>query len=135
MTGSQRRGVDSVGSVALPPSYSAPSFRPPYRVLLLMAATDGWYAASAEARERALELLAALFRNARESGARLVGSVDDDLFATGQPLSLPYSIYVLYDVDDLGAIVRLVHEVRASELGRLFRAEARVGRPLFLLDN
>ena len=70
-----------------------------------------------------------------ERGARLVGSVDDDLFVTGQPASLPYSIYVLYDVDELGPVVQLVHELRASELRRLLRVEARIGRPLFLLDN
>ena len=121
--------------MALPPSYSAPALEPPYRVLVLIASTAGWYAASSDERERALGLLAELFERAREQGARLVGSVDDDLFATGPPISLPYSIYVLYDVDDLALVVHMVHELRASELGRMLRMEARVGRPLFLLDN
>jgi len=115
--------------------YAPPAFDPPYRVLVLMASTDGWYAAPPDVREGALAQLSALFERAESRGARLVGSFDDDLFATGQPLSLPYSIYVLYDVDDLGVIVELAHELRSSELTHWFRLEARVGRKLFLLDG
>ena len=115
--------------------YTTPDFDPPYRVLILAASTGGWYAASSEARAHALDLFASLLQRATTDGARLVGSFDDDLFATGQPLSLPYSIYALYDVDDLAVIVRMVHELRTSELGNMLRLEVRVGRPLFLLDN
>ena len=112
-----------------------PQLEPPYRVLLLAASTDGWYAASAEQREEALDGLGALFERAHADGARLLASFDDDLFATGQPHSLPYSIYAIYDVDDLGVIVRMAHALRMSDLGRMFRLEARVGRRLFLLSN
>lgn len=115
--------------------YAPPDFEPPYRVLLLVASTTGWYGATASERERSLDGLGALFEQAHEEGARLVGSFDDDLFATGQPTSLPYSIYALYDVDDLGVIVRLAHALRMSDLGRVFRCEARIGRRLFLLAN
>jgi chlorite dismutase len=115
--------------------YSPPAFEPPHRVLLLAASTEGWYQASPEERTRALDSFAQLLGHAQADGARLVGSFDDDLFATGQPLSLPYSIFVLYEVDDLAVIVRLVHELRTSELGRMLRLEARVGRSLFLLEN
>jgi len=115
--------------------YAAPTFEPPYRVLVLAASTGGWYAASADDRAGALDLLAGLFDRAAANGARLVGSFDDDLFATGQPLSLPYSIYALYDVDDLAVIVRMAHDLRSSELAHMLRLEARIGRPLFLLDN
>jgi hypothetical protein len=115
--------------------YAPPTFEPPYRVLVLAASTDGWYAASEQDRERALNLLSGLLDRVAANGARLVGSFDDDLFATGQPLSLPYSIYALYDVDDLSVIVRIVHDLRTSELAHMLRLEARIGRPLFLLDN
>lgn len=115
--------------------YATPSFEPPYRVLVLAASTGGWYAASDEERASALDLLAGLLDRVATHGARLVGSFDDDLFATGQPLSLPYSIYALYDVDDLGVIVRMAHELRSSELANMLRLEARIGRRLFLLDN
>lgn len=120
--------------MSLPASYTAPSFAPPFRVLILIASTQGWYTATAEARGRHLERMSGLLRATEERGARLVGSMDDDLFATGQPTALPYSIYVLYDVDDMRVIVQLVHDVR-SELGEVLRLEARIGRPLFLLEN
>jgi hypothetical protein len=115
--------------------HAPPAFEPPYRVLVLMASTAGWYAASTDVRKRALEQLRTWFARVEAKGARLVGSFDDDLFATGQPLSLPYSIYALYDVDDLGVIVESTHELRSSELTHWFRLEARVGRKLFLLDG
>ena len=64
----------------------------------------------------------------------MLASFDDDLFLTGQPAPLPYTIFVLYDVDDLAVVVRLVHRLRMSEVARYLRLEARVGpsgtRPL-----
>lgn len=115
--------------------YTTPSFEPPYRVLVLVASTAGWYAASDDDRASALDRFARLLDRVGAAGARLVGSFDDDLFATGQPLSLPYSIYALYDVDDLSVIVQMVHDLRTSELGHMLRLEVRIGRPLFLLAD
>jgi hypothetical protein len=125
--------LGAIGSRAV--EYTTPTFEPPYRVLVLAASSDGWYGASADDRASALDLFARLLERIGVAGARLVGSFDDDLFATGQPLSLPYSIYALYDVDDLGAIVQMVHDLRTSELGHMLRLEVRIGRPLFLLPN
>ena len=120
--------------MTLPDAYLAPSFEPPYRVLVLAASTDGWYRASAAERESALEKLTALFSGLEAGGARLVGSFDDDLFVTGQPSSLPYSIYAMYDADELAPFTALVHGLR-SQLGSMMRLEVRIGRPLFLLQN
>lgn len=114
--------------------YKAPEFAPPYRVLVLAASTEGWYASAEAERAHVLDALRALFERVGANGARLLASFDDDLFATGQPSSLPYSIYAIYEVDDLSVIVAMVHELR-SELGHMLRLEARVGRPLFLLDD
>ena len=114
--------------------YLEPQFGPPHRVLVLIASTDGWYAASSAERERATDSLRALRRDAEGDGARLLGSFDDDLFLTGQPSPLQYSIFLLYDVDDLEVVVRLVHRVR-SDLGSFLRLEARIGRTLFVLDR
>jgi hypothetical protein len=115
--------------------YPEPDFDPPYRVLVLVAATDGWYEATAEKRDEATDELGRILRDAGKDGARLLASFDDDLFLTGQPAPLPYTIFVLYDVDDLSVVVRLVHRVRTSQLGRFLRLEARVGRHLFVLDH
>ena len=115
--------------------YPVPDFEPPYRVLVLIASTDGWYAASPSERDSATDELGRILREVEADGARLVGSFDDDLFLTGQPAPLPYSIFALYDVDDLGIVVGLVHRLRTSPLSRFLRLEARVGRPLFVLDH
>ena len=115
--------------------YAEPDFDPPYRVLVLIAATDGWFAATTEERNDATDQLATVLESAGADGARLLASFDDDLFLTGQPAPLPYSIFALYDVDDLAVVVRLVHGLRTSPLARFLRLEARVGRPLFVLDR
>jgi hypothetical protein len=123
------------GTLVRPMEYAEPDFDPPYRVLVLVAATDGWYGASREEREAATDELGAILREAEDGGARMLASFDDDLFLTGQPAPLPYTIFVLYDVDDLAVVVRLVHRLRTSEVARYLRLEARVGRPLFVLGG
>ena len=115
--------------------YPAPEFAPPYRVLVMIAATDGWFGATAAEREAATDELRTVLRGAEDAGARLLASFDDDLFLTGQPAPLPYTILALYDVDDLAIVVALVHRLRTSSLSRFLRLEARVGRPLFVLDQ
>ena len=115
--------------------YPEPDFDPPYRVLVLIASTDGWYEATSADRGVATDELGRILGEAERHGARLLASFDDDLFLTGQPAPLPYTIFVLYDVDDLGVVIRLVHRLRTSTLSRFLRLEARVGRPLFVLDH
>ena len=115
--------------------YPEPHFRPPYRVLVLIASTDGWYAASrVGAREGDGRPPNAPPQTQRATALACSASFDDDLFLTGQPAPLQYSIFLMYDVDDLEVVVRLVHRLRA-ELGRYLRLEARVGRPLFVLGH
>ena len=115
--------------------YPEPDFAPPYRVLVLLAATDGWFAATPGEREAATDELRAVLGEAEARGARLLASFDDDVFLTGPPAPLPYTIFVLYDVDDLAVVVELVHRLRTSSLSRFLRLEARVGRRLFVLDQ
>jgi hypothetical protein len=119
--------------------YEPPAFEPPFRIMLLAAATDGWYAARDEsARERLLRALTAWVRGWEDDGATLLASFDDDLFMVGQPAPIAYSIYVLYEVDELGLVVRRLAALRDERdgvrLDAAFRVEARVGRPLFLLS-
>jgi hypothetical protein len=121
-------------------TYVAPSFEPPYRALLLVAAGDGWYQAEdAAARERVLARLQAFFDGWAAGGATLLGSFDDDYFVVGQPSSLGWSIFVLYEVPSLELVVERINstreEVDGARLDRAFRMEVRVGRNLFLLPN
>ena len=119
--------------------YVPPAVEPPYRVMLFAAATHGWYQADDAERKRILSGLGAFFDEWDERGARLLCSFDDDYFVTGQPSSLDYSIYVQYEVDSLDVVVAMIQRVREEvdgiRLDRSFRMEARVGRPLFLLDR
>jgi hypothetical protein len=120
--------------------YVAPSFEPPYRVLLLVAAGPGWYEAEdTAAREQVLVRLQSFFDGWSDGGAQLVGSFDDDYFVVGQPSSLNWSIFVVYDVPSLDLVVDRINstreEVDGARLDRAFRMEVRVGRNLFLLPN
>jgi hypothetical protein len=103
--------------------------------MVMIAATDAWFSAEGTERESATAELSSLLRAAEQRGARLLASFDDDLLLTGQPAPLPYTIHILYDVDDLSVVVDLVHGLRTSDLGRFLRLEARIGRPLFVLDR
>jgi len=108
--------------------------------MLFAAASHGWYQADDQAeRERILARLRTFFEEWEQAGARLLYSFDDDYFVTGQPSSLDYSIYVQYEVDSVDVpaamIQRVRDEVDGIRLDRSFRMEARIGRPLFLLDR
>ena len=119
--------------------YVPPAFQPPYRVMLFAAAAHGWYQSDNPEREAILGRLRAYFDEWEARGARLLYSFDDDYFVTGQPSSLDYSIYVQYEVDGLDLVAAMIQRVREEvdgvRLDRSFRMEARVGRPLFLLDR
>jgi hypothetical protein len=120
--------------------YVPPAFAAPHRVLLLAAATEGWFQApDRELRERVIGRLRTFFEDWERRGATLLASVDDDLFLVGQPTSLPFTIFVVYDVPDLALVADLIQSVREPledvRLDRYFRFEARVGRRLFLVDR
>src|SRR5436190_14905554 len=107
--------------------------------MLFAAAAHGWYQAAETERKQILARLGAFFAEWEAAGARLLYSFDDDYFVTGQPSSLDYSIYVQYEVDSLDVVAAMLQRVREEvdgiRLDRSFRMEARIGRPLFLLDR
>jgi hypothetical protein len=109
-------------------------------VFVLMAATDGWYGVEdGGQREAILAAMQSFFDGWTIGGAELIGSFDDDYFVVGQPSSIGWSIFVLYDVPDLDLVVERLNSLRAEaegvRLDRCFRVEVRVGRNLFLLEN
>ena len=57
----------------------------------------------------------------------------------GKPVSLQNSMYMIFEVDEIGSVVDMLHLLRTTENGvrldKYIRMEARVGRPLYLLDN
>lgn len=119
--------------------YVPPRFAAPHRVLVLAAATRGWYEASKAEREEYLPRFAQVLRRWEELGARLLSSFDDDYFMVGEPGSPDHSIYLCYEVDSIDTVVEMLQEVREEvggvRLDRCFRFEAKVGRPLFLASD
>lgn len=120
--------------------YVDPEPGAPYRVLLTIAATRGWYEASTADREQlALPRFSAWLARWEAAGARLLSSFDDDLFAAGEPVGGGATIYLCYDVPSLDVVPPLLHEVRVevdgARLDRWFRFEARAGRALFLASD
>jgi hypothetical protein len=120
--------------------YVPPTFAPPYRVLLMSAATDGWFQRPDNSmRELVVARMRRFFREWEERGATLLASVDDDYFLVGQPTSLEYTIFLIYEVPSLDIVADLIASVREDvdgvRLDRYFRFEARVGRQLFVVDR
>ena len=109
------------------------------RAILLGAMTPGYYAIASD-EERAVVI--ARFRQLVEEwqglGARVVGTLDDDLFMVGEPGSSRFTFYLLFDVDDPQVVVDMIHRIRVPvdgiRLDRYVRFEAHVGRPFFLLE-
>jgi hypothetical protein len=123
-----------------PMRYVPPEVAPPYRTIVLAATTDGWYQATDQEREaHILPRLSALFDEWRELGAEFVASVDDDLGTVGQPNALGFSIFIVMETPSIEALAQMMQRLRVTaggvRLDRYFRVDARIGRPLFLLDN
>jgi len=120
-------------------SDSAPNARPPHRVLLLGAATRGWYAASEdERRHLALPRLVAVCAGWATLGARLITTLDDDIFKVGEPAAGDVTWYLVYEVDDLQTVSEMLNAFRierdGARLDRWFRLEARICRPFFPIE-
>jgi len=119
--------------------FKHPEVPSPLRVVVLGAATEGWYQASAHDRtDRLLPRLMQMFADWRKMGARVLATVDDDLFMVGQPPGGGWSWYLVMDVPDLPTLAAMIDALRAEvdgvRLDRAFRLEARIGRPFFPLE-
>ena len=120
--------------------FKRPKVPRPLRVVILGAATEGWYQASAtDRRDAILPRLQAMFAEWRAMGARVLATVDDDLFMTGQPTGTGWSWYLVMDVPDAETVAAMIDaarlEVDGVRLDRVIRLEARIGRPFFMLED
>lgn len=110
------------------------------RVIMLGAMTPAYYNIAAdEERARVIARFRKLVEDWQELGARLVGTLDDDLFMVGEPGSTRHTFYLLFDIDDFQVVTDMIHRIRATvdgiRMDRYVRFEARVGRPFFLLEG
>ena len=75
------------------------------RAILLGAMTSAYYdIATDEERERVIAPLPELVEEWQELGARVVATLDDDLFMVGEPGSSRFTFYLMFEVDDLQVV-------------------------------
>jgi hypothetical protein len=120
--------------------FVAPEVSVPYRAILLGAATSGWFQASdEERREKILPRFRAMLEEWRAAGAKVLATIDDDLFMVGEPGSPDFTWYLIFEVPSLEAIAGMIQCVRKNvdgvRLDKYIRIEARQGRPFFLLEG
>lgn len=111
----------------------------PHRVIVLGAATEGWYGASDEDRgTRILPRFQQLMDEWRELGARPLATLDDDLFMGGPPETAGFTWYLMFEVDSLDILAAMTQRVRETvdgvRMDKYVRFQARVGRPFYLLE-
>jgi hypothetical protein len=119
--------------------FEAPAMPSPKRVVLLGTMTDAWYEAGDEERRTAiLPRFAGLVEEWQELGARVLATLDDDLFMVGRPGPGRATFYLMFDVDDLDTVVKMIQRIRVPvggvRMDRYVGFEARIGRPFFLLE-
>lgn len=124
----------------MPVDFVPPTFPTPRRVILLGAATQGWYAAGDdERRERVLPRFKQMVEEWIALGARPLATLDDDLFMVGEPGAPDFTWYLMFEVPSLEVVAGMIQRVREPvdgvRLDAYVRFEARSGRPFFLLEG
>ena len=119
--------------------FKSPVMPSPKRVILLGTMTEAWYGATEEERRtKILPRFVELVREWTDLGARVLATLDDDLFMVGQPRSGGATFYLMYNVDELGTVVEMIQRIRESvdgvRMDQYVHFEARIGRPFFLLE-
>ncbi len=109
------------------------------RAILLGAMTSAYYdIAVDDERARVIDRFRRLMEEWQELGARVLATLDDDLFMVGEPRSPGFTFYLIFDVDDPQVVVEMIQRLREPVNGirmdRYARFEAHVGRPFFLLE-
>lgn len=120
--------------------FAIPEVPTPYRVILLGAATEGWFAASdEERREKVLPRFREMIAEWDQLGAKCLATLDDDLFMVGQPGAPDFTWYLIFEVPSLESLAAMIQCVRrtvnGTRLDRYIRIEGRLGRAFFLLEG
>jgi hypothetical protein len=120
--------------------FVVPEVTKPYRVILLGAATVGWFSASdEERREKVLPRFKEMIEEWRAMGAKVLATIDDDLFMVGEPGSPDFTWYLIFEIPTLEVLAAMIQCVRRTSNGvrldRYIRIEGRLGRPFFLLES
>jgi hypothetical protein len=110
------------------------------RAILLGSMTAAYYDIVADdERAQVIARFQSLVDEWLELGARVVGTLDDDLLMVGEPLAPRFTFYLLFEIDDPSVLVDMIHRIRVPvdgiRMDRYVRFEARLGRPFFLLEG
>jgi hypothetical protein len=110
------------------------------RAILLGAMTSAYYEIVAnEERGRVIDRFRKLMDEWEGLGARVVATLDDDLFMVGEPAGHPFTFYLLFDIDSPQVVVDMIQRIREPvdgiRMDRYVRFEAHIGRPFFLLES
>ena len=120
--------------------FVAPEVPKPYRVILLGAATQGWFNASdEERREKVLPRFKEMIAEWNAMGAKALATLDDDLFMVGEPGAPDFTWYLIFEVPSLESLAGMIQCVRRTvngvRLDRYIRIEGRLGRAFFLIEG
>ena len=112
----------------------------PQRAILLGAMTPAYYEiVEDEERGRVINRFRKLMDEWRALGARVVGTLDDDLYMVGEPAGAGFTFYLLFEIDSPQTVIDMIQRIREPVNGirmdRYVRFNARIGRPFFLLEN
>jgi hypothetical protein len=115
-----------------------PTMPSPKRVIMLGAMTQTYYSANDEERSTVLPRFKAVVSQWQQLGARVLATLDDDLFMVGEPQQPGTTFYIMCEVDTLETVVGMIQCLREPidgiSMDQYVRFEARVGRPFFLLE-
>lgn len=116
-----------------------PPLPTPHRVLILGAATSAWYESEDEDRRtRILPRFQTMMDEWRELGARVLATLDDDLFMVGQPGTAKFTWYLMLEVDSLDTVAAMIQRIRETvggvRMDKYVRFQTRIGRPFYLLE-
>jgi len=109
------------------------------RAILLGTMNAAFYdIVSDDERSRVIARFGQMMEEWLALGARVVATLDDDLFMVGQPAASISTFYLMFDIDDPQVVVEMIQRIREPvdgiRMDRYVRFEARVGRPFFLLE-
>jgi hypothetical protein len=111
----------------------------PKRAILLGSMTSAYYDIVADdERARVIDRFRQLMEEWQDLGARVVATLDDDLFMVGEPAVSRFTFYLMFEIDDPHVVVEMIQRVREPvggvRMDRYVRFEAHIGRPFFLLE-
>ena len=120
--------------------FQVPKVPVPLRAVLLGAATQGWFEATdEERRQKVLTRFKQMIEEWSAMGAKVLATVDDDLFMVGEPGAPDFTWYLIFEVPSIDVLAAMIHRVRTTvdgvRLDRYIRIEGRLGRPFFLLEG